>query len=400
MNNLKYDYVIAGAGIIGLTIARSLLNKGFKNIVVIEKESGTGFHSTGRNSGVIHSGIYYPTDSMKAQFCATGNIKMRQFADQNNISYHKTGKVIVATDKEQLPQIELLYERGIANSVNVKKINRKELSEIEPAALSALDTALFCADTSVIDPKKVLLALENELKNSGVNIIFNEEITSLHSDKNEVITAKNNKYYFEHFINCAGSHADKIAHLDGVGLEYKILPFKGLYRKLTPAAADLFKGSIYPLPDLRFPFLGVHITRGIYGDVYVGPTAIPALGRENYTLMSGLEVSDIFSITQSLATMYFHNNDNFRSYVKTELAKYTDHGFWKSVSLLSNKVQLTDLLITPKVGIRAQLYNIKTRKLMLDFKLEKTKKSTHILNAISPAFTCGFTFADYVVNQL
>jgi len=401
MQNLSiknFDYVIIGAGIVGMTIARALCKKGIKSIAIIEKESGVGKHTSGRNSGVLHSGVYYPSDSLKAKFCSTGSKLMRAYADEKGVKYKTTGKVIVALNNEQMPMIDFLYQRGLANGVKVKKISLAELNDLEPEAKS-FGEALHCPETAVIDSKSILKQLTDELADLGIQIFFDEKVKQINVSERSIMTEKN-KFSYGHLVNAAGLHADRLAHQMEVGLKYKIMPFKGLYKKIIPTQESRFRGSIYPVPDLKFPFLGVHITRTADEHVYVGPTAIPAFGRENYGVIAGMSPLEFAPISYGLSKMFFNNHDNFRNYVSAEMGKYSKTGFWKCVKALAPNLAVSDLESSEKVGIRAQLVDQEKMKFVMDFVVEKGSDSTHILNAISPAFTCSFAFADWIVQGL
>lgn len=394
----NYDFVIAGSGIIGLAIARSLVQKKAGNICILEKEPELGRHSSGRNSGVLHSGIYYEAGSLKAKLCASGAKRMWEYAKEMGIPVEKMGKVIVAPHPQTAFKVRELYDRAVANGVHVELVDAQRLREIEPQAISCGE-AVYSPDTAVIDSKKTLWVLESELGGKKVEVRKSSEVVALDVGKRLAITPKE-KYSYGHFINAAGLHADKIAHWEGLGKQYQILPFKGIYRKLAPEAARLFRGSIYPVPDLTVPFLGVHITRTIEDEVMVGPTAIPALGRENYGWFEGLSVRDCPGMLKDLMIMTAQNKDGFRKMVWEELIKYTTAGFLKSVRQLAPIIKKEDLLPAGKIGLRAQLVNKATMRLEMDFVVENGAHSTHILNAVSPAFTSSFAFADLVVSAI
>jgi len=395
----NYDFVIVGAGIVGLTIARALAERHLGSILILEKESELGRHASGRNSGVLHTGIYYGTDTLKAKVCAEGARLLREYAAKHRISFFKNGKVIVATEPNAVGTIDELYHRGLANGARVEKITPAELHELEPEA-HTYGAALFSPDTSVIDTHGVLAALKNEIESFGVDLKKNSPLLGI-DGHSQIAKIKNEQFGYRHLINAAGLHADRIAHWMGVGERYHILPFKGIYRKLTPSAAQRFRGSIYPTPDLTMPFLGVHLTKTIHDEVLVGPTAIPALGRENYKLFDDLNVHDLPIIVSDLFVMVMKNQDGIRKLIKEETTKFLGSGLLKRVQKLAPSIKQEDILPQEaEVGIRAQLVDRSTKKLMMDFVLEEGKHSTHVLNAISPAFTASFAFAEIVVNQI
>ena len=277
---LHHQVVIIGAGIIGLTIARELLMQGYEDIVLLEKEGELGAHASGRNSGVLHAGIYYSPDSLKAKFCIEGNRLMKTFCRQHNLTLCETGKVIVARNASELPALEQLYTRGRKNGAKVEMVNAEQLAEIEPHAQTH-EKALYSPETAVVQPAEILAALEQELTDSRrCRVLYRTEFQGLNGD--DSLHTNRGSIKYDLVINAAGVYADKVAKAFGVGMAYHFLPFKGTYHQLRQNRADLVKGNIYPVPDSRNPFLGVHFTRGADGIVTIGPTAIPAFGRENY----------------------------------------------------------------------------------------------------------------------
>jgi len=403
-----FEFIIIGAGILGLTVARSLLNRGFNDILILEKEAELGMHTSGRNSGVLHAGIYYASDSFKARFCSTGSKALQEYAAEKKIKCIKTGKVIVATTEEEHPRLLKLYEQAKKNSARVEILDEKSLKEIEPEAFT-WSQALYSPDTAVIDIKDVLRNLADDLNVRGVKILKTKEAFQLESvgadvgngaHRNRLLLKSGEEFSFGHLVNAAGLFADRLAHQLGVGLQYRILPFKGIYKQIAETAAHRFRGSIYPVPDPRFPFLGVHVTRGASGSVYLGPTAIPAIGRENYGIFSGLNPTETPQMLWNLGIMFARNSNGMRNLIFDELSKYSRAGFLKAVRKLAPNLQDHEIVESSKVGIRAQLINQEKMQLEMDFIVEKAPDSTHILNAISPAFTSSFPFADWVVEGI
>ncbi len=395
----KYDFVIVGGGIVGLTIARALSKHRLGSVLILEKEAELGRHASGKNSGVLHAGIYYGTDSLKAKVCVEGSRLMREYAQEHGIPVLKTGKVIVATEPSAVSTIDQLYRRAITNGARVEKISPQKLQQIEPEAHTC-EIALFSPDTAVIDPHHVLSALETEIKSLGIELKKNVPVCEIDETK-QIAKTKNDCFEYGHLINAAGLHADRIAHWMGVGKQYRILPFKGIYRKLTPNAALRIRGSIYPTLDIRMPFLGVHLTRTIHGEVIVGPTAIPAFGRENYHFFDDLNFKDSSAIIKDLLIMIGRNQDGIRNLVKEEVTKYIGSGLLRRVQKLAPSIQKEEILPEEAaVGIRAQLIDQSTMKLVMDFVLEEGPSSTHILNAISPAFTGSLAFAELVISKI
>lgn len=391
-----YDFLIIGAGINGLTLAYELVRKGHKKIGIIEKEKDLGAHASGRNSGVVHAGIYYATDSLKAKFCVEGHRRMIDFVESRKLPILKCGKVITSTQEKNVPVLDTLFQRANANGVTIEKISLQKLKALEPEAFS-YDHALFSPKTAVIDSHAVLSQLKKELSEAGVQFHFEEKISEIDSAK-KIARSEKSRFSYGFLINAAGAYADQIAHLMNVGLRYKILPFKGLYWKSSEEFSKRIRCLIYPVPDINFPFLGVHITKKIDGTVMFGPTAIPAFGRENYSILGGLDLKETPVIGWNLLKMLLKNNGHFRHFVKEELFRYIPRYFYEETKSLVPNLQKSDIAGFGKVGIRAQLMDLKEQKLEMDFIIETGPDSIHILNAISPAFTSSFACAEHVIE--
>ncbi len=396
---MNYDYIIVGAGIIGLTVARRVLitNPGVK-LLMLEKEPSLGVHASGRNSGVLHTGIYYPADTLKAKFCKNGSDKLFDYANEHAIPARKDGKVIVARSEENATGLSQLMLNAHHNNIDASLMNEKEIHEIEPHAFAKFG-GIYCKDTAVIDNKRVLKQLKTDIEELGGEIKFEQRVVSIDDDKKSIRTSTMSSNY-GYLINAAGAFADNIAKMVGVGNEFRLVPFKGLYYKLSNKYATRVKGSIYPVPDPALPFLGIHFTRSINNDVFVGPTSIPALGRENYGRVDGLSLSEGLSALRNLSGLYSANLQNFRKLVHKELPHLTKMGFMKSAKSLVDELRPEWLQATPKVGIRPQLINTKKNRLEMDFLMRKGQNSLHVLNSISPAFTSSFAVAEHIVDNL
>ncbi|WP_224982397.1 L-2-hydroxyglutarate oxidase [Geomonas agri] len=391
----RAEILIVGAGIIGLTIARELLRTGHGDIVIIEKEAELGVHASGRNSGVLHAGIYYSPDSLKAKSCLNGNFLMRTYCKEQGLPLLENGKVIVTRTQEELPVLDELYRRATANGAKVDMIDEHQLAAIEPNART-VDRALFSHYTAVVDPKAVLKSLKKELEASGkVTFVMGCRMTGL-KGSGTAITSRG-EIRFNRFVNAAGAYCNKVAAFFGVGLNYRLIPFKGVYRLLKKDAPYTVNSSIYPVPDIRNPFLGVHFTRSVHGDVYLGPTAIPAFGRENYGIVKGID-AEAFSIAfQDL--VLFLANKQFRNVALTEPAKYIPSVFFKDAARLVKELSPEDVVAASKVGIRPQLVDWDTKQLVMDFLVVADGPTLHVLNPISPAFTSSMDLAQGMVAQ-
>jgi len=396
----KVEYIIVGAGIVGLTIARELLIKKKKaTILILEKENDVGFHSSGRNSGVLHSGIYYSKDSLKAKVCSSGANLMADYCSKNKLPIKKTGKVIVPVKKKDDVILDRLIQNAKDGKLNYELIDQSKLSKIEPCAKSATGRALYLPDVSIVNSKKILTAILDELIESGVSINFNEKLINVDKDHSVVVTNKG-KMEYSYLINAAGQYADQVARIFGVGDQYIMLPFKGSYYKLRGNADTFSNGLIYPVPDLSRPFLGIHTVKDMDGGTYFGPTAVPALGRENYSGIDGIKFVDGINILYRLSKMYYKNKQKFRNYVHHEAINNIKSRFTRSAQMLVVGLTKKDLLVSDKKGIRPQLVNKITGELVMDLKIEETRNTIHILNAISPAFTASFSFAELIVNRI
>ncbi|MCJ2163301.1 MULTISPECIES: L-2-hydroxyglutarate oxidase [unclassified Pseudodesulfovibrio] len=386
--------VICGAGILGLTIARELIKAGCGDIIIFDKELAPGKHASGRNSGVLHAGIYYDPGTLKAKMCLEGNLRMQAYCEAHGLPLFKSGKVIVARTEDELPTLDELERRATANGATVEMIDETQLAEIEPNART-VQRALHSPLTSVVDPKMILTAMRDELERSGkVRFFFDTRFTG--AGTNMVHTSQGDIGY-DLFINAAGAYSDKVAQSFGIAKNYRLLPFKGIYKVLRKPAADKIRGSIYPVPNIKNPFLGVHFTRSVHGDVYVGPTAIPAFGRENYGILKGLD-SELLSILSRDLYM-FMKNEKFRQVALEEPRKYSSNYFFNDAAKLVKHITPHDVLPSSKAGIRPQLVDIETNELVMDFVVKRHNNSVHILNSISPAFTSSMYFAELVVKE-
>lgn len=393
---LSTHTLICGGGILGLTIARELVARGCDRITILEKEAAVGKHASGRNSGILHAGVYYTPESAKARYCLNGNFLMREYCKANGLPLVESGKVVVASSPEQLATLRELYSRAIKNGAKVDLIDEKQLAEIEPQA-KTVQQAIFSHYTAVVDPRRILDCLRDELKASGkVTILFNTAFIG-HEKSGEALTSQGPISY-QRLINAAGAYSDKIAHAFGVGRQYMLIPFKGVYRQLRPEKTSMVNGSIYPVPDIRNPFLGIHFTKGVKGDVYLGPTAIPAFGRENYGILQGLDSESLGIMARDLVLLI--KNQKFRAIAFDEPRKYIFKYFFEDARKLVKTLSPEDIMPCSKVGIRPQLINLETNELVMDFLIEKGENSLHVLNAISPAFTSSMAFAKMIADCL
>ena len=391
----RAEILIVGGGIIGLTIARELLARGRGDVLVLEKEPGLGAHASGRNSGVLHAGIYYAPDSRKARTCLAGNRLMKAFCRSKGLPLLECGKVIVARDASELPALDELHRRATANGARVEMVDPARLAEIEPAART-VERAIHSLETAVVDPKAVLARLRADLEESGrVRILPGVRVLGPGGAASVRTTA--GTFGYGMLVNAAGAHCDTVARAFGVGTPYRLIPFKGIYRKLRPGARLKVRGNIYPVPDPRNPFLGVHFTPSVHGDVYLGPTAIPAFGRENYGVLRGAD-RDGFRIAWEDLVLFFRNA-GFRNVALTEPRKYLPAFLHRDAARLVHGFDPADVEAADKVGIRPQLVDWRTKELVMDFLVERAGATVHVLNPISPAFTSSMELARQIVAE-
>lgn len=396
-----YNVVIIGGGIVGLASALKLKEKNPKyKIAIVEKEKGLGEHQTGHNSGVIHSGIYYKPGSYKAKNCVDGYHKLLRFCDEEEIPYEICGKVIVATNKDQLPALNMIHERGEKNGLKgIKKLIGEEIKEFEPY-VNGLQ-ALYVPQTGIIDYKAVALKYAEKFRHFGGEIFTDNKVEEIKAAKGflNVITP-HETLVTRMVVNCAGLHSDKVAKLTGVKVDYRIIPFRGEYFKLKKEKEYLVKNLIYPVPDPNFPFLGVHFTRMINGGIEAGPNAVLAYKREGYS-KSDISMKEFLgSVTykgfRKVAGKYWKTGfgELYRSYSKS--------AFTKALQQLLPDVQKKDL-VTGGAGVRAQACD-KNGGLIDDFLIIEGENFVNVGNAPSPAATSslaiGDRVADIVINKM
>ncbi len=390
------DYLIIGGGIVGLTIALELKKRDSgATIVVLEKEKELAVHGSGRNSGVLHAGFYYTADSLKARFTRDGNLRWKQFVRERGLKINHCGKLVVAKNEQEVEGLKELKRRGDLNGVETHLISVEEAKKIEPRVKST-ELALWSPNTATVDPRECMASIAAECASQGIEIRLD---SPYQGRRGRDVIAPQEVYSAGFVVNAAGLHADKVAHDFGIGLRYRILPFKGLYVYGSEPVGAL-KTNIYPVPDLRNTFLGVHFTVTVDGQAKIGPTAIPAFWRENYEGLKGFDVAEALSILRDEAILFFRNDFNFRGIALEEIKKYSQAYLVRQASALLEDVRLENYRTWGRPGIRAQLYDHQDKKLVMDFMLEGNQEGLHILNAISPAWTASMPFAEHVADQI
>ncbi|OZU89270.1 FAD-dependent oxidoreductase [Virgibacillus indicus] len=392
----SYDYLIVGGGIIGLSIARELKSRFPEtSICIIEKESDVAYHSSGRNSGVLHAGFYYTANSLKARFTREGNQEMTKYCIDNGLRINKCGKVVAATNEEEFQGLIELKSRAEKNGVELEWVDQSVVNMID-TNVKTFNKALYSPTTSSVDPIEVCQTIKDEVIKKGVKILCNTRYKG--SSNNKILTNKG-EFDCSYFINAAGLYADKIAKDFKFGKKYTIIPFKGIYLKYAKNKTDVTT-NIYPVPNLKNPFLGVHFTKTVDESIKIGPTAIPAFWRENYKGLKNFKLGEFLSILYYEAKLFVTNSFNFRSLAREEMKKYKKSHFINLSLKLVKHVDKRGFGKFMKPGIRAQLLNKETMELVQDFVVEGDHRSFHILNAVSPGFTCAFPFSRYVVDEI
>lgn len=364
-------------------------------VILIEKEQDCGLHASGRNSGVLHAGFYYTPDSLKARYTRMGNSALTEYCRQKGIRVNACGKLVVARDEHDLPQMDELLRRGLANGVPLTEVAESEAKAIEPR-VKTCGRALFSPTTASVNPVEVMRHMTQDARHEGVEIHAG---VSYLGSKCDAVATSSGDYRAGYVINAAGLYADKIAKDFGFSKHYSILPFKGLYLYSDEPRGDI-RTNIYPVPDLRNPFLGVHYTLTANGDVKIGPTAIPVFWREQYRGVDNFSLAELVEIIYRQLGLFAHSNFDFKKLAVEEIRKYSRARMVQLASVLVEGVDPGRYRRWAKPGIRAQLLDHRTRKLEMDFIIEGDDKSLHVLNAVSPAFTCSIPFADHVCNEI
>lgn len=391
------DVAIIGGGIVGLALADAWLARNPRaSVMVFEKETSLAAHASGRNSGVLHAGFYYAPDSLKARLTRTGNARLREFCSERGLPIRETGKVVVTSAPDQLAALDMLFERGRANGVVLEKIDEAQLRELEPLART-YQTALWSPNTAVADPAKVVRALADRVRERGGQVLLGAPVVA--AGEGWVQAQGVGRVGVGHVINSAGLYADKVAQWFGFGQDYIVLPFKGLYWYGNWAPGRLQR-HVYPVPDPRNPFLGVHFTVTVDGRAKIGPTAIPAMWRENYGGVSGFKAAEALGILGAYPRFLTSPHHNVPELIRSEVPKYSRSHLIGQARKLIPSVQTSDFKQRGKPGVRAQLLHIPSGKLEMDFLVQGNARSTHILNAVSPAWTSALAFAEYVVDRV
>ena len=388
------DVLIVGAGIVGLSIGIALLQaeKGLK-VLIVDKEPAAGEHASGRNSGVLHAGFYYSPDSLKAKFCREGNLELRNLCRENSIPIQECGKVVVSRNSEEDERLDLLHSRGLSNGVELELLEKTELSKFEPLAVTH-QRFLWSPNTAISDPRSVTKAMVSKFEGLGGKLSYGQRIEFQRTQ--DGVSAK--KIRAKYVINSAGAQSDRLAKELGLAKRYAMVPFMGVYRAVSSDYLPL-RRLVYPVPHPINPFLGVHFTLTLDGKVKIGPTAIPVIGREQYSLFEGWSLSDIGQAISATKALIQGKSHQFGEILKSELPKLRERSLVReSASLVPGAMSIRKWQKKPP-GIRSQLVDIKTGKLEQDFIVQNFENSTHILNAVSPGWTSALPFGRWVAEK-
>ena len=396
----SYDLVVIGGGILGLATARALRERfPGASIAVLERERAWAAHQTGHNSGVIHSGIYYAPGSLKARLCRAGNASMVAFCRAEGVPVEVCGKLIVATDASELPRLEALLARGLANGLAPRRADPGEVRELEPHVRAL--AAIHVPSTGIVDYREVCAALVRQLHAAGVELRLGSGVNRMERAGNasaagHALETDAGEFRAGWVVNCAGAQSDRLARAAGADPGARIVPFRGEYHELVEGRRDLVRGLVYPVPDPALPFLGVHLTRMIDGSVHVGPNAVPAGSRDGYT-WSAVSARDLAATATwpgwwRLARRYWRTGGQeiWRSLSKRALLA--------EVRRLLPEVDAEDL-VPAGAGVRAQAL-ARDGRLVDDFLIVESERATHVCNAPSPAATASLEIAGHIAGRL
>ena len=387
-----FDYVIVGGGIVGLSTALKL-QEANKKVLILEKEKAVGTHQSGRNSGVLHSGIYYKPNSFKSNLCIRGRELMLEFLNTQNIPYRLEGKIVV---DENLEKIDSLYERSKSlKMTGVEILKNSALTDKEPN--SKILQGLFVPQAGVVDYKAVTEKMAAVFKENNGEIDYFQEIVDIADGQDsKLVSSKKETFRGDFLINCAGLFSDKISKLDGLNPKVKIIPFRGEYYEIVNEKSHLLNNMIYPIADPNLPFLGIHLTKTIDGRIEVGPNAVLAFSREGYSWGN-------FNLVQTVETLTYKGmlrlgSKYFKTGIDEMYRSLNKSAFVKEVNKLLPGIQKEDLLPRP-AGVRAQAVS-ETGELLDDFLFEEGDRSLHVLNAPSPAATASLAIGEYIASKV
>jgi L-2-hydroxyglutarate oxidase len=392
-----YDYCVIGGGIVGLATARSILRRyPGASLILLEKEPAIGLHQTGRNSGVIHSGVYYQPGSLKAALCARGLVATKQYCIEHGIPFEQRGKLIVATSEEELGRLDALAERAKANGISAQLIDAAQMREREPNVAGI--AALHIPSTSIVDYGHVLRSLSAEVAKLGGTVRLSSEVRHVSELPDEVWLrlADADEIRSRHLVACAGLFADRLAVASGLTIQHQIVPFRGEFFELPARLRSIVTAMVYPVPDPALPFLGIHVTPTMRGTVMLGPNAVLAFAREGYrkTDVSLRDIATYAAFPGFWRTIVAH----LGSGVSEMMNSLSRRRYLAACQRYVPSLQVEDL--TPaRAGVRAQAVS-SDGTLVHDFLFQQTPRMLHVLNAPSPAATAALPIAEMIADRL
>ncbi|TFD54655.1 L-2-hydroxyglutarate oxidase [Cryobacterium sp. Hh11] len=385
---------VIGGGIVGIAVARALASRSIR-VTVIEKEHRVAMHQTGHNSGVVHAGLYYAPGSLKARLCSAGREMTRDFCIDKNLPYREVGKTVVAVNAEEIVRLDQIEERSRQNGVpGLRRMSAAEMREVEPHVAGV--AAVHSPHTAVVDYASITEALADDVRKNGGEILLGQEVLRITQEIGKItVVTSSQDHRFDRLIVCAGLQSDVVAAMIGASPSPRILPFRGEYWGLDSSRQHLVNGMIYPVPDPRFPFLGVHFTRGVYDDVHVGPNAVPALAREGYK-WSSISLKDSWgSLTWPGAPALA--KQHWRMGAKEISASLFKPLYFREARRFVPELRMSDLVAKTAAGVRAQAWG-RDGGLLDDFAVDQVGPVTLLRNAPSPAATSAMAIADYVLE--
>jgi L-2-hydroxyglutarate oxidase len=391
-----FDYCVVGGGIVGVATALRILEaEPGASLVLVEKEQRLAAHQTGHNSGVIHSGIYYPPTSLKARLCREGMRQTKRFCDEHGIPYRTCGKLLVATSAAELGRMEALFERSQENRTDVRRVSAAELRELEPNVEGL--GALLVTETGIVDYRRVTETMADLIRTAGAEILLGEPVVALReTDASVEVDLPGRSITARRLVVCAGLQADRLARMAGLEVGLQIVPFRGEYYRLPPERAGLVERLIYPIPDPDLPFLGVHLSPTIHGDLTVGPNAVLGFAREGYPRLS-VDLRDVATYA-AFPGLWRVARSNVRTGLREMRNSLWRRGYLAECRTYCPSLTLADLL-PQEAGIRAQAVQ-RDGTLVHDFVLREAVRSVHVLNAPSPAATSALPIGSMIADQV
>lgn len=396
MSTPASDFLVIGGGVVGLSLALEARRRHpGARVTLLEKEEACGLHASGRNSGVLHAGFYYTADSLKARFTRDGQRRWTAYCAERGLRINRCGKLVVARSEKDHAGLDELMRRARANGVELHEVTEAEARELEPRARTH-GRALWSPSTASVDPAEVMASLVGDARRAGVQVLAGTRYLGRAAGGVRTSAGTLSAGYV---VNAAGLYADRVAQDYGFSADHRILPFRGLYL-YADRGQGFLRRHVYPVPELRYPFLGVHFTVTVDGRAKIGPTALPALWREHYGGLAGFRWDEFMEVGMRVAGLFRADDFEFRTLARRELPKGWKHGLVRLASGLASEPIAGLGWRWGKPGIRAQLVNVRERRLEMDFRYEGDDRSFHVLNAVSPAFTCALPFAEHVFDRI